>query len=317
MKTPCLGSRTRKGELRHARASSGARRQAAATTGGSPTDHARAFLTRLWNTDPLLTGTGLFLLALVVPSTLGIWFDPRDITGATAWLKPAKIAVSTGVYSLTLVRVFTYLPEWRRTCRIVGRVTAAVMLLKVAIIDLQAWRGTTSHFNVAAPLDATRFGVMGLAIFLQTSASLAVATALWRQSFADRAMGWALRLGTAITIVGAFAGGLMTSPTEAQLAEARATQRLTLAGAHTVGAPDGGPGLPVTGWSTRHGDVRVPHFLGLHALQALPIITVVFLRRRDEQFRTRLTLAAAAVYAFVFVALLIQALRGVPLVAVE
>jgi hypothetical protein len=46
-------------------------------------------------------------------------------------------------------------------------------------------------------------------------------------------MGWALRVGMAITIVGAFAGGLMTSPTEAQLAEARATQRLTLAGAHT------------------------------------------------------------------------------------
>ena len=242
-----------------------------------------------------------------MPSTLGIWLDPRDITGGPAWLKPAKFALSTGVYSLTLAWVFTYLPEWRRTRRIVGRVTAAVMLLEVAIIDLQAWRRTTSHFNVAAPLDATLFGVMGLAIFLQTSASLAVATALWRQSFADRAIGWALRLGMAITIVGAFAGGLMTSPTEAQLAEARATQRLTLAGAHTVGAPDGGPGLPVTGWSTRHGDLRVPHFVGLHALQTLPIITVVFLRRRDEPLRTRLTLAAMAVYVVVFVALLIRA----------
>ena len=270
----------------------------------------------MWNTDPLLTGTGLFLLALVVPSTLGIWLDPRDITGAPAWLKPAKFALSTGVYSLTLVWVFTYLPEWLRTRRIVGRVTAAVMLLEVAIIDLQAWRGTTSHFNVAAPLDATLFGVMGLAILLQTLASLAVATALWRQSFADRAMGWALRLGMAITIVGAFVGGLMTGPTDAQLAEATTTQRLTLAGAHTVGGPDGGPGLQVTGWSTRHGDVRVPHFVGLHGLQALPIITVVFLRGRDERLRTRLTLAVAAAYAFVFVALLIQALRGVPLVAV-
>jgi hypothetical protein len=68
--------------------------------------------------------------------------------------------------------MFTYLPEWRRTRQIVGRVTATVMLLEVEIIDLQAWRGTTSHFNVAAPLDATLFGVMGLAIFLQTSAAL-------------------------------------------------------------------------------------------------------------------------------------------------
>ncbi|MEQ1573939.1 MAG: hypothetical protein ABL993_06800 [Vicinamibacterales bacterium] len=278
--------------------------------------HARAFLARLWATDPLLTGTGLFLLALLVPSALGIWLDPRDITGAPAWLKPAKFALSTAVYTLTLAWVFTYLPGWPRTRRIVGRATAVVMFVEIAIIDLQAWRGTTSHFNISTPLDATLFAFMGLAIVVQTSVSVAVAAALWRQPFADRATGWALRLGMTITIVGAFTGGLMTGPTQAQLAEARATHRLALAGAHTVGAPDGGPGLPVTGWSTRHGDVRVPHFVGLHALQALPIVALVALRRRDERSRTRLTLAAAAVYALVFVTLLIEALRGVPLVTI-
>ena len=107
----------------------------------------------------------------------------------------------------------------------------------------------------------------------------------------------------------------MTRPTAAQLEEARASGRIALAGAHTVGAPDGGPGLPVTGWSTQHGDLRVAHFVGLHALQALPILTFVAFRRQHEQARIRLTLAAATVYALVFVALLIQALRGFPLIA--
>jgi hypothetical protein len=118
-----------------------------------------------------------------------------------------------------------------------------------------------------------------------------------------------------ITIAGAFVGGLMTGPTNAQLAEARASGRLALAGAHTVGAPDGGPGLPVTGWSTQHGDLRVPHFVGLHALQVLPLLTFVAVRRRDEAARTRLTLAVAATYGLVFVVLLIQALRGLPLIS--
>jgi hypothetical protein len=137
---------------------------------------------------------------------------------------------------------------------------------------------------------------------------------LWRQRFTDVALGWALRLGLTITIVGASFGGLMTSPTEAQLAEARAT-RLTVAGAHTVGAPDGGPGLPGTGWSREHGDLRVPHFLGLHAMQFLPLLALALgSRRRTDATRVRLTLVAAASYTALFVLLLWQALRGQPLV---
>ena len=193
--------------------------------------------------------------------------------------------------------------------RVVGRLTAFVLLLEVAIIDLQAWRGTTSHFNVATPLDATLFAVMGTAIVVQTVTSIAVAVALWRQRFADGAMGWALRLGMTLTICGAFVGGLMTSgPTEIQLAEAKTTGRMAVVGAHTVGAPDGGPGLPGTGWSTQHGDLRVPHFIGLHAVQALPLFAFV-VRRRPEATRVRWTVTAAAAYTLTFVWLLVQALH--------
>jgi len=275
-----------------------------------------AFVARLWATDRPLTGSGLFLLALLVPVAFGLLLDSREIGGAPAWLKPAKFALSLGIYSLTLAWVFTYLPDWPRTRRFVGRMTAAVMLVEVTIIALQAARGTTSHFNVGTPVDAILFSIMGVAIFTQTAASVAVAVALWRQRFADRAFGWALRLGMTMTIVGALTGGLMTRPTDAQLAEASARGRITIAGAHTVGAPDGGPGLPVTGWSTRHGDLRVAHFVGLHALQLLPILTLVVFRGRGERARLRLTLVASTVYVLVFVTLLVQALRGVPLVAV-
>ena len=74
-----------------------------------------------------------------------------------------------------------------------------------------------------------------------------------------------------LTIVGAMTGPLMTRPTDAQLADARAGAQMTVAGGHSVGGVDGGPGVPVTGWSREHGDVRVPHFIGLHAIQALAL----------------------------------------------
>src|SRR5215212_7125046 len=82
-----------------------------------------SMFTRLWRTDPVVVGTGLFLTALTVPFGLGLWLDPRIITGAPAWLKPLKFAISTSAYAFTLAWVFTFLPEWRRTRLIVGRGT--------------------------------------------------------------------------------------------------------------------------------------------------------------------------------------------------
>ena len=282
------------------------------TAGGRAAD----LLDRLWRASPPLTAVGLLMVVVAGASVVGMLVDPRVITGAPAWLKPFKFAVSTAVYSLTLAWIFGALPDWPRVRRSVGWTTAIVFVLEVAIIDAQAWRGTTSHFNVSTPLNATLFAIMGAAILLQTFVSVAVAVALWRQRFTDRVLGWALRLGMTLTIVGAMTGPLMTRPTTAQLADARAGARMTTAGAHSVGGVDGGPGIPVTGWSREHGDLRVAHFIGLHAIQSLALIAVG-LRwwRRPEAVRVRAVLAAAASYASLFGLLLWQALRGQSLVA--
>jgi hypothetical protein len=106
-------------------------------------------------------------------------------------------------------------------------------------------------------------------------------------------------------------GGLMTQPTAAQLAETRATQRLTVFGAHTVGAPDGEPGMPGTHWSAEHGDLRVPHFVGLHALQVFPLTLLVLPRRKmTDTGRAHLVVVSAISYTGLFALLLWQALRG-------
>jgi hypothetical protein len=251
------------------------------------------------------------MLFAALASLVGIFVDPRVFTGVPAWLKPFKFAISTSIYSFTLAWVFGWLSDWPRVRRVVGWTTAIVFVLEVSIIDVQAWRGTTSHFNSSTTLDRTLFIIMGSAIMLQTVVSVAVAVALWRQRFADRPLGWALRLGMTLTIIGALTGGLMTRPTARQLEAAHAGAHMTTIGAHTVGAPDGGPGIPVTAWSSEHGDVRVPHFLGLHALQALALFAIA-LRwwRRPESARVKAVLAAAASYATLFVLLLWEALRG-------
>lgn len=257
----------------------------------------------------MAVGTLMAVAAVVFAVAMAV--DPRAITGAPAWLKLFKFAVSTAVYSFTLAWIFQWLPDWPRVRRVVGWTTAIVFVLEVAIIAIQAWRGTTSHFNASTPLNMALFGVMGSAILAQTAVSVAVAVALWRQRFSDEVLGWALRLGMALTIVGAMTGPLMTRPTAEQLARARGGERMTVVGAHTVGAADGGPGVPVTGWSREHGDLRVPHFIGLHAVQALALAGLGLRRwRRTEAVRVRAMKAAAASYAALFLLLLWGALRG-------
>src|SRR4029079_19112286 len=152
----------------------------------------RNAVVQLWAGSPVLTAAGLLMTGVLAASLIGLVVDPRVITGAPAWLKPAKVAVSTAIYMLTLAWIFRQLPDSPRTRRIVGWMTAVILVLEVAIIDTQAWRGTTSHFNIGTTLDAVLFTIMGSAIVIQTLSSVAVAVALWRQRFDDRALGWAL-----------------------------------------------------------------------------------------------------------------------------
>src|SRR5262245_13824714 len=277
-----------------------------------------ALFDRLWSASPPLAAVGALMIVVAGASVVGLFVDARIITGARAWLKPLKFAISTAIYSLTLAYIFCWLPDWPRVRRFVGWTTAIVFVLEVAIIDAQAWRGTTSHFNVSTPVNAALFVIMGGAIILQTLVSMAVVVALWRQRFTDGALGWALRFGMALTIVGELTCPLMTRPTSQQLADARAGARMTVAGAHTVGGVDGGPGIPLTGWSREHGDVRVPHFIGLHAVQALALVAVGLRRWRvSEAIRVRAVLAATASYVSLFVVLLWQALRGQSIVSLD
>ncbi len=262
----------------------------------------------------LMRTTGL-MAALAVVFGVAMVVDPRVIEGAPAWLKPLKFAVSTAIYGATLIWILRYLPARPRLARVAATTTAVVFIIEVGLIALQVARGTTSHFNTSTLLDRAIFAVMGTAIGIQTLAAGAVAVALWRQTFADRALGWALRIGMTLAIAGASVGGLMTRPTGAQIAHAVATGEMPRAGAHTVGAPDGGPGLPGVGWSADHGDLRVPHFVGLHAMQVLPIVAILVARRRRQAARVRLVIGAGVSYAALFAILLAQALLGQSLAA--
>lgn len=268
----------------------------------------------LWRASPPLVASAVALGALAAVCLVGLAVDPRTLAGEPIWVKPLKFCVSGALYVLALAVLIRPL-RGRWTRRAIAWGVATILAGETALVALQALRGVRSHFNVATPFDAALYSAMGLGISVVWALTLVAAVAVLRTPSADalwkRATVWAL----ALALAGGSVGVLMTSPTAAQL-DAFASGTGTVAGAHAVGAPDGGPGLPVVGWSTVAGDLRVPHFWGLHGLQALPLLALWLRRRRlSERQRGRLLTAGGVAYGGVLAVLLAQALGGEPLVA--
>jgi hypothetical protein len=257
---------------------------------------------------PLLALTGVMaVLALV--TTVGIFADPRVLTGAPIWLKPFKFAVSFVLYGFTLAWMLSVLPRRSRIAEWAGVLIVGVAVIEVAGIVFQAARGQTSHFNDTTPFNATLFAVMGASIMVLFVAHLFIGLVALVQRNPDRSIRYAIRLGLALSLLGMLAAVPMVLPMQDPGIEG-------VSGAHSVGVRDGGPGLPVTGWSTTGGDLRIGHFVGLHALQALPLLAFLlarFGRRLDERTKARLLLVAGSAYGILVVLLTWQALRAQPL----
>lgn len=275
--------------------------------------HMGTRIRKLFAASPALTILGFVMAADLVFSLCGLVVDRRVITGAPAWLKPAKFALSTMIAAWSFAFCIASTRIWPGVTRALDIALTAGLVIEIALIDMQAARGTTSHFNVATPFDGAVFAVMGVSILCIWLAMLLLTIVLFRQPFAESAWGWSLRLGMVLALIGTGSGGLMAVPNAQQLAQAHVSGRLPIAGAHTVGAPDGGPGLPVTGWSADHGDLRVAHFLGMHGLQVLPLLAWWIARRRfapDDRSQRNLIFAMAASYLALFGLILWQAFRG-------
>ena len=289
---------------------------------------------RSWN-RPLLAFGGAMIL-LVPVCLAGLLLDPRTLGGAPIWAKPLKFSISFVLYAPTLAWMVSLVGGRRsgaeldprgedrmhRRASVAATVVAVASTIEMIAIVGQVVRGVGSHFDVATPFDTAVWAVMGSSIAVLWVANLAIAVLLLRERSLAPATAWAVRLGLAVSLLGMAVAFLMVGPTGAQIAGAKATGTMTTSGAHAVGVPDGGAGLPLLGWSTTGGDLRIGHFVGLHGMQVVPLVALGLLLLaprvavlRPERVRVRLVLVAAGAWTGLTLLLTGQALRGQPLLA--
>ncbi|WP_438487763.1 hypothetical protein [Streptomyces sp. S186] len=264
------------------------------------------------------------MTAVVVASAVGVLVDGRTLLNESVWVKPLKFGFAFALYSGTLAWLLTRLHRARRFGWWLGTAHALFGTLEVAAITLQAARGTFSHFNstVHGPLDAVALAVITYGVPPLLLSNLVIAVLLLFQRPGDRALTRALRAGLGLAVVA------MSVPVWLQAAQGAkphpATDAngsvVTLLGGHGIGDPDG-TGMPLTNWSVTGGDMRVPHFVGLHAIHVLLLVTVALsalaARRpwlRDDRTRARLVGVVALAYAGLLATVATQAARGQSLI---
>lgn len=234
---------------------------------------------------------GLICFGLAAVLVVVSLISQTEVVGANAWYKPIKFLVSTAVYSWAMAWFIHYLSSPGLTLWS-NRIIITMLGLELVYIIAQAARGQMSHFNVSTGFYNFMWVFMAFA---------ATVVAVWTAVVAVRffttpvdlplAYLWGIRLGLILFVIFAFEGFVMGA-------------RMS----HSIGGEDGGPGLTFLGWSVLHGDPRVPHFIGMHALQVLPLLGFYLLKD------VRLLVALGVLYAALAGYTLMLALNGKPLV---
>jgi hypothetical protein len=218
-------------------------------------------------------------------------YTSTQVFNVNAWYKPFKFAFSTFLFSWAMAWYCYYLPNFNSN---LFNWTVVILLgFEIFYIAFQASKGQLSHYNVSTPVYSTLYSLMAIAASAVTLYTAYVGFLFLKYDFPNLSNDylWAIRLGIILFVIFSFEGFAMGS-------------RLN----HSVGAWNDNSNWFILGWSKTVGDLRVSHFIGMHALQLLPMLSFYVLKN------TKLTIGIAFVYGLLALVTLIQALQGKPLI---
>ena len=234
---------------------------------------------------------GLICLVLSLLFLILTKCSSTQVYNVNAWYKPFKFAFSTFLFSWAMAWYCFYLPNFN-----IKLFNWAIILLlgfEIFYIALQAGRGQLSHYNVSTPVYSALFSLMAFAASAVTIYTAYVGFLFFRHSFSELPIYyvWSIRFAIILFVIFSFEGFAMGS-------------RMN----HSVGALNDNSDWFIVGWSKTVGDLRVSHFIGMHALQVIPFLSYYVLKN------VKLTIGLSVLYGLLALATLIQALQGRPLI---
>ena len=246
--------------------------------------------------QPTLAAYGALLLALT-PFMLALQlFDLRTFDGIDVWAKPTKFVVSVAVFALTSAWFFGYVrPDRRRapSLRACVGVIIAAGSFEIIYISWQAGHGLASHFNHSNVFFETMYALMGLGAVLLVASTLPLAWQIWRRPAPGLRPEFVAAVVLGLVLCCALGGGFGIYMSQQY--------------GHAVGLVQGH--APIFGWNRAGGDLRIAHFLGIHAQQSIPVLGLL-VGRLSARLRWPALIGGSVAYVLLTVALFIQATQG-------
>lgn len=256
---------------------------------------ARSVLAELAARQKFFARAGWLMLGVAVACLVLAPLGPHGPNGLSVWIKPAKFAASFVALFWTLAWVWETLAPGLRESPAARLLAWGVLLTAGAEqvwMTARAALALPSHF-VTTGIGAVIYPLMGvIAVMLVTCIALLGVLILLKP---DRThpLPWRLAVGLGLALAGVL-GGFTGYGMAAH-------------GASRIGGSlnDAGNFAPFF-WSRDGGDLRVAHFLGIHAMQAIPALALL-------GAGTRLVAAGAAGWTALTLAAYAAAMRGLPL----
>jgi hypothetical protein len=220
-------------------------------------------------------------------------FNNVEVLGINAVIKPIKFALSICILSWSMAFILNYVID-KRNVKIYSWVAVVCLGFEQVAITFQAMRGQQSHFNKTDAFGIILYSMMGIFILTVTlwTAYITYIFIKQKEYKLHSTIVLSIKFGLIYFVIFSLFGGYISG----------------LQG-HTVGAVDGGAGVPFLNWSTAFGDLRVAHFFGMHSLQLLPLVGIVVNKYFGEKSKQIVVLFSLLYLCFI-IFVMVQGLQG-------
>jgi hypothetical protein len=206
--------------------------------------------------------------------------------GPVSWRKPIEFGISGGLTALSLAAVMARLPgtgwlTW--PCAI----ALSLFVPETALIDLQRWRGVPSHFNHDTPFDNAVFGWMGLLVTIVALGIIVMTIWTFVSLRGPGSSALAIKAGMLFLVIGQVLGFAIVANGEG----VDDLSRVSIFGAA--------------------GEMKVPHAVALHGLQAVGLLALLVERTQlPESRRMWLVVMGVAGFTLALIVATIQTFGG-------